>query len=81
MCAFCYRPILYAASERSPEVCARYSNCTRRHHFPESPRGFTSAITTPQRPPGATASSLLPSASHQINRQRRHTQSQHIQNP
>jgi hypothetical protein len=69
MCAFCYRPILHDASERLPEVCARYSNRTRRCHFPERPARFTRAITTLQRLPGATGSSLLPSAPH------------HIQNP
>jgi hypothetical protein len=81
MCAFCYRPILHAASERSPVVCCRYSNCTQRHHFLNVPRRFTSAISTLQRLPGATESSLLPSAPHQINRQQRHRPSQHIQNP
>jgi hypothetical protein len=78
---FCYRRILQATSERSPEVCARCSICALRHHFPDCPARFTGVITALQRLPGATESSLIPSTHHRINRQRRHRQTQRIQNP
>lgn len=76
-----HRPIPHNASERPPEVCARYSNCTRRRHFPDCLARFTRVIYELQRLFGGDVYSLFTTAARQLNYHRPGRHSQHIQNP